>query len=212
MGEIKFLFLGSIGGSYFMVQRPDGSMEKRMKQPLNIDPGVHSSLNLDQLAPGTPSTPIPTVPTLPTIAEVKVQEQSGSSGSPSPGESNAEIRSAVKNPRVDELKQKDGRTRKDSGGSDSGEFNGNAKMHRNASQPAFTTHVQLPKNGSVPSFDRIRKTSVSERFKPTLVPIKSSSRATLNSNGDMRKLRNNSNSSFLSRNNNSEVSNIYQLF
>lgn len=30
---------GSIGGSYFMVQLPDGTMEKRMKQPLNIDPG-----------------------------------------------------------------------------------------------------------------------------------------------------------------------------
>lgn len=43
---------GSIGGSYFMVQLPDGSMEKRMKMPINIDPGVHSSFNLDQLVPG----------------------------------------------------------------------------------------------------------------------------------------------------------------
>lgn len=41
---------GSIGGSYFMVQLPDGSMEKRQKLPLNADPGVHSSLALDQLA------------------------------------------------------------------------------------------------------------------------------------------------------------------
>ncbi|RZC42356.1 uncharacterized protein BDFB_003190, partial [Asbolus verrucosus] len=198
---------GSLGGSYFMVQLPDGTMEKRLKQPLNIDPGVHSSLNLDQLAPGTPITPIPTVPTLPTIAEVKVQEQSGSSGSPSPGESSAEIR-PVKNPRLDEIKQQDGRIRRDSGGNNETptEVNATSKIHRNASQPAFTTHVQgLPKNGSVPTFDRIRKTSVSERFKPTLGPIKSSSRATLSSNGDMKKLRNNSNSSFLSRNNNSEV-------
>lgn len=44
---------GSIGGSYFMVQLPDGTMEKRMKMPINIDPGVHSSFNLDQLVPGT---------------------------------------------------------------------------------------------------------------------------------------------------------------
>lgn len=42
---------GSIGGSYFMVQLPDGTMEKRMKMPINYnyDPGVHSSFNLDQL-------------------------------------------------------------------------------------------------------------------------------------------------------------------
>lgn len=43
---------GSIAGSYFMVQLPDGSMEKRMKMPINVDPGVHSSFNLDQLVPG----------------------------------------------------------------------------------------------------------------------------------------------------------------
>lgn len=42
---------GSIGGSYFMVQLPDGTMEKRLKMPINYnyDPGVHSSFNLDQL-------------------------------------------------------------------------------------------------------------------------------------------------------------------
>jgi len=40
------------GSSYFMVQLPDGSMEKRLKMPINIDPGVHSSFNLDQLIPG----------------------------------------------------------------------------------------------------------------------------------------------------------------
>lgn len=64
----------------------------------------------------------------------------------------------------------------------------------------------LPKNGSVPTFDRIRKTSVGERFKPTLDPIKSASRGKLGSNADMRRLRNTSTGSFLSRNNNSEVS------
>jgi hypothetical protein len=41
---------GSIGGSYFVVQLPDGTMEKRLKMPINADPGVHSSLALDQLA------------------------------------------------------------------------------------------------------------------------------------------------------------------
>lgn len=76
---------GSIAGSYFIVQMPDGSMEKRMKLPLNIDPGVHSSFNLDQLVPGTPITPVPTMAVLPTITEVKVPEHSGSSNNSSSG-------------------------------------------------------------------------------------------------------------------------------
>ncbi|XP_022903773.1 monocarboxylate transporter 14 [Onthophagus taurus] len=174
---------GSIGGSYFMVQLPDGTMEKRQKQPLNIDPGVHSSFNLDQLAPGTPITPIPTVPTLPTIAEARTQEQNGES---------SDVK--IKNPRLGELRNQDG--------TKGGEFDPTNKMPRNASQPAFSTHVALPKNGSVPFFDRARKASVGERFKPSLNPIKSSSRGAVNSNGDMRK----STRSFLgSRNNNSEV-------
>lgn len=200
---------GSIGGSYFMVQLPDGTMEKRMKQPVNIDPGVHSSLNLDQLAPGTPITPLPTVPTLPTIAEGKVPDHNGSSGDSSGGSATELKANLAKNPRIDELKGKEGgRTRRDSSNENS-EFTGDKGMPRNASQPAFTTHVQgLPKNGSVPFFDRIRKTSLSERYKPTLNPIHSSSRGTVNSNGELRKSANlrKSNSSFLgSRNNNAEA-------
>ena len=35
----------------------------------SVDPGVHSSFNLDQLVPGTSTTPVPTVATLPTITE-----------------------------------------------------------------------------------------------------------------------------------------------
>lgn len=187
---------GSIGGSYFMVQLPDGTMEKRQKQPLNRDPGVHSSLALDQLAAGSNIAGIPTVPTLPTITEARAIEHSGSSGSPSPRESITEIKN-------------EGNVRKDS---DVGIMipvrnTNTTKIIRNASQPAFTTHVQgLPKNGSVPTFDRMRKTSFGERFKPTLVPIKSSSRNTVNSsNGDMRRRRNDSTGSFISRNNASEV-------
>lgn len=45
--------------------------------PLNIDPGVHSSLNLEALArvPTIPNMPgVPTVPTLPTITEAKVDD------------------------------------------------------------------------------------------------------------------------------------------
>lgn len=61
-----------------MVQLPDGTMERRQKMPLNVDPGVHSSFHLDQLVPGTPITP---VPTLPTITEAKVVEASSKSGS-----------------------------------------------------------------------------------------------------------------------------------
>jgi hypothetical protein len=66
-----------------MVQLPDGTMERRLKMPLNVDPGVHSSFNLDQLVPGTPITP---VPTLPTITEAKtIDSGSGSGGGSTSG-------------------------------------------------------------------------------------------------------------------------------
>lgn len=73
MAEEKKLQMerGSICGSqFFMVQLPDGTMERRPKMPVNLEPGVHSSLNLDQFGrgPETPVTP------LPTIAEGKVPE------------------------------------------------------------------------------------------------------------------------------------------
>ncbi|XP_012273291.1 monocarboxylate transporter 3 isoform X2 [Orussus abietinus] len=189
---------GSIGGSYFMVQLPDGSMEKRMKMPINIDPGVHSSFNLDQLVP------VPTVPTLPTISEVKVQEHSSSGATSNSGSMDLKAVSTKSRSRkaVDDIKDT-----KDTTDKSENEFN-KPNIPRNASQPAFTTHVQgLPKNGSVPFFDRIRKTSTGERYKPSLSAIKNS-RSTLNSNGDIRKslhLRLSTNSMLGSRNNNTEV-------
>ncbi|KAK0091706.1 hypothetical protein PV326_002801 [Microctonus aethiopoides] len=196
---------GSIGGSYFMVQLPDGSMEKRMKMPINVDPGVHSSFNLDQLVPGTPLTPVPTVPTLPTISEVKVQEHSSSSATSKSG-SLADLKStSIKSKSKKNID--DTKDTKDIVDKPEMEFN-KPTMPRNASQPAFTTHVQgLPKNGSVPFFDRIRKPSTGERYKPSLSAIKNS-RTMLNSNGDIRKslhLRLSASSMLGSRNNNMEV-------
>lgn len=238
---------GSIGGSYFIVQMPDGSMEKRMKLPLNIDPGVHSSFNLDQLVPGTPITPVPTMAVLPTITEVKVPEHSGSSNNSSSGGSASDLKSekgkkkkdvikeeaeSQKNSKVDLNDKKDDKEENDeksNGKVDKAEkdddktpgknVDGRNKevekspdirvtmLPRNQSQPAFTTHVQgIPKNGSVPFFDRIRKTSASERFRPSLGPIKVS-RSNVNSNGDVRKsvhLRLSNASIVGSKNNNAE--------
>ncbi|XP_014278918.1 monocarboxylate transporter 9 isoform X4 [Halyomorpha halys] len=164
---------GSIGGSYFIVQLPDGSMEKRMKMPINIDPGVHSSFNLNELVPGTPITPVPTMAVLPTITEAKIPEQSGSSGSSSSGSATElKIKDHSNSGEKEELKKLE--TSKTS-------------LPRNASQPAFSTQVQgLPKNGSVPFFDRLRKPSTGERFKPTLQAIKVS-RPNISSNGDVRR-------------------------
>ncbi|XP_025207617.1 uncharacterized protein LOC112603314 isoform X2 [Melanaphis sacchari] len=202
---------GSIGGSYFIVQLKDGSLEKRQKLPLNIDPGVHSSFNLDELVGGTgsPMTPIPTMAVLPTIKEVKAPEQSGSSNSSSNAGS-GDLKSDKKDNKVENSKSEV----PEQNGEKPSETNGNgelaevkAAIPRNASQPAFTTHVQgLPKNGSVPFFDRIRKTSASERYRPTLGPIKVS-RPNLNSNGDIRKsihLRLSNVSILGSKNNNAE--------
>ena len=154
---------------------------------------------------GTPLTPVPTVPTLPTISEVKVQEHSSSAATSNSG-SMVDLKSASSKSKsrkgIDDTK--DGQESTDKPES---EFN-KPVIPRNASQPAFTTHVQgLPKNGSVPFFDRIRKTSTGERYKPSLSAIKNS-RSTLNSNGDIRKslhLRLSVSSMLGSRNNNTEV-------
>lgn len=165
----------SIGGSFFMVKLPDGTMERRMKMPLNIDPGVHSSLNLDQLAQQGGLHP---VATLPTITESKVQD------------SNDENNTANSN----ETRPRPSRTRthRNSESDAPIEFGANKNIPRNASQPAFTSHHQgIPKNGSVPTFDRVRKTSTGERFKPSLAAIKASSRNDMG-NGEVRKSTNNS--------------------
>ncbi|XP_058062284.1 monocarboxylate transporter 9 [Anopheles bellator] len=184
---------GSIGGSYFMVQLPDGTMEKRLKAPLNADPGVHSSLALDQLAQQQGMHP---VATLPTISEFKAQEQNGSSGSSS---ESSQI----------EMKKPLNKKRNTNSESDAADY-GADNMPRNASQPAFTSHQSgIPKNGSVPTFDRVRKHSTGERFKPSLAAIKASSRGDVGSNGDVRKssipqLRNSRGSVSGSKNNNAE--------
>lgn len=205
---------GSIGGSYFIVQLKDGSLEKRQKLPLNIDPGVHSSFNLDELVgnTGSPITPIPTMAVLPTIREVKAPEQSGSSNSSSnagSGELKSDKKDKKETPKPEEQNSEnpvdDEKPNEANGNGDLNETK--AALPRNASQPAFTTHVQgLPKNGSVPFFDRIRKTSASERYRPTLGPIKVS-RPNLSSNGDIRKsihLRLSNVSILGSKNNNAE--------
>jgi hypothetical protein len=48
----------------------------------------------------------------------------------------------------------------------------------------------IPKNGSVPTFDRVRKHSTGERFKPSLAAIKASSRGDV-TNGDVRTQKSN---------------------
>ncbi|XP_038213881.1 monocarboxylate transporter 3 isoform X3 [Zerene cesonia] len=155
MAEEKRLQMerGSIGGSYFVVQLPDGTMEKRMKQaPLNIDPGVHSSLNLEALArvPTVPNMPnVPTVPTLPTITEVRVADDT-----------------------QEKKKSENGTTA----------VNPASHMSRNVSSPAFSAQAPgLPKNGSVPFFDRQRKQSTGDRFKPSLAAIKATSKTSISS-------------------------------
>lgn len=95
MAEDKrhYMERGSLAGSaYFMVQLPDGTMERRLKMPLNVDPGVHSSFNLDQLVPGTSMPSVPTMPVLPTITEAlpKIAESGSIPGSESSREGSAD--------------------------------------------------------------------------------------------------------------------------
>ncbi|XP_026318770.1 monocarboxylate transporter 4 isoform X2 [Hyposmocoma kahamanoa] len=187
MAEEKRLQMerGSIGGSYFVVQLPDGTMEKRLKAPLNIDPGVHSSLNLEALArvPTVPNMPgLPTAPTLPTITEA-----------------------AVVDDRADREKKNENGTAHVAAQPPQSQ-----QMSRNVSSPAFSSQAPgLPKNGSVPFFDRQRKHSTgdrqalmpkngsvptfdrqskigtgdkpADRFKPSLAAIKATSKTSVNS-------------------------------
>ncbi|XP_017486477.1 PREDICTED: monocarboxylate transporter 4 [Rhagoletis zephyria] len=161
---------GSIAGSHFMVQLPDGSMERKMKMPLNADPGVHSSLNLELLAQQGTLHP---VSTLPTITEAKVAEYQTGAQSPPTVDSNGQL----------DVKRSGKRSHRNSE-TETSPYNSSDAMTRNASQPAFMAdHQSLPKNGSVPSFNRVRKTSASERFQPSLAAIRASSRGDLDSNG-----------------------------
>lgn len=167
-----------------MVQLPDGTMEKRMKMPINIDPGVHSSLNLEALGQQQGMHP---VATLPTITESKAQD--GNNSPPDANSQDVKARQAA---------ARTARTHRNSESDAPIEF-GAKNIPRNASQPAFTSHHQgLPKNGSVPTFDRVRKTSTSERFKPSLAAIKASSRTDMGDD-EVRKSNNlrQSNGSFV---------------
>lgn len=170
----------SITGSYFTVTMPDGTTKQRLKTPLNADPGVHSSLALDQLAQ---SQQIHPVATLPTINETKVQEANGH-GYPTIDQSPPEAPPAA-------------RQRSRNSESDVAENLNvdNNNIPRNASQPVFSSQTSgksidvfirssalmsisltgIPKNGSVPSF-RSRKTSESGRYQPSLGTIKATSR------------------------------------
>lgn len=151
---------GSISGSYFMVQLPDGTMEKRLKMPINADPGVHSSLNLELLA-GQQGGLHP-VATLPTITESKATDQQ------SPPDENGGIEMKRRPPRSHRTSESDSVVQ---------DIDGSKIIPRNASQPAFSAHSQnIPKNGSVPTFDRMRKGSASEKFKPSLSAIRAGSR------------------------------------
>ncbi|XP_037087521.1 monocarboxylate transporter 12-like [Pollicipes pollicipes] len=64
----------NVSDSFFFVQLPDGTLERRPKWKMNADPGVHSSLALNEF--GSPSA------ALPTIAEAA---RTGGSSSPEEG-------------------------------------------------------------------------------------------------------------------------------
>ncbi|XP_062130879.1 monocarboxylate transporter 9 [Drosophila sulfurigaster albostrigata] len=157
---------GSFAGSHFMVQLPDGTMERKLKMPLNADPGVHSSLNLELLA--QQSGGLHPVSTLPTITESKVVEVNAQS--PPQNNGNADSNG--------QLSARSGRRSHRNSESEHSPYQSQDAMIRNASQPAFLAgdHQSLPKNGSVPSFSRVRKTSASERYQPSLAAIRASSR------------------------------------
>jgi hypothetical protein len=119
---------GSITGSYFTVTMPDGSTQKKLKLPLNADPGVHSSLALDQLA----QTQMHPVATLPTITEAKVVHANGNGNGDSP-QSPPEIKSGSAERQRSRNSESDAH-----GGGDNLTIDNN-NIPRNASQPTFNS-------------------------------------------------------------------------
>lgn len=166
---------GSFAGSHFMVQLPDGTMERKLKMPLNADPGVHSSLNLELLA--QQSGGLHPVSTLPTITESKVVELNAQSPPQANNGGNADSNG--------QLSTRSGRRSQRNSETEHSPYQSQDAMIRNASQPAFLAgdHQSLPKNGSVPSFSRVRKTSASERYQPSLAAIRASSRGDIEAGG-----------------------------
>ncbi|KAG5678545.1 hypothetical protein PVAND_008212 [Polypedilum vanderplanki] len=157
---------GSITGSYFTVTMPDGTTQKKLKMPINNEPGVHSSLALDQLA----QTQMHPVATLPTIAESKVVNANGN------GTNEVQSPPEIKNIERHRSRNSESDAHGDNLATD------NNNIPRNASQPVFNSQGSgIPKNGSVPSF-RSRKASESSRYQPSLNPIKASSRGDLEAN------------------------------
>ena len=122
---------GSITGSYFMVQLPDGTMKKKLKLPLNADPGVHSSLALDQIAA---TGQMHNVATLPTITEAKVQEMNGN------GNSNGSSSGEQSPP--DNKTPTSQRNRNRNSESDANDLTVDKNIPRNASQPVFSSMPQ----------------------------------------------------------------------
>lgn len=116
---------GSITGSYFTVTMPDGTVKQRLKMPLNADPGVHSSLALDQLA----QNQMHPVATLPTITESKVTSPNGNGTS---------IITEVQSP--PELKSSSRqRNRNSESDANSENLSVDNNIPRNASQPVFSS-------------------------------------------------------------------------
>lgn len=158
---------GSMGGSYFTVQLPDGTYEKRLKMPLNVDPGVHSSLNLEQLA-----ATLQPVATLPTITEQQTSDNQKTTTSVMKRKPLPQIKRIHRNSETDAATEQQPTSKK--------------SIIRNVSQPIFAIRQQgLPKNTSTPTFDRLRKTSATEQ--PTTFEREQSQRSRKISTGDRYK-------------------------
>lgn len=116
---------GSITGSYFTVTMPDGTTKQKLKMPLNVDPGVHSSLALDQLA----QNQMQPVATLPTIAETRMVSPNGNGSS-----ALMELQSP---PEIKHTERQRSRNSESDANNDNLSIDNN-NIPRNASQPVFS--------------------------------------------------------------------------
>ncbi|XP_022185604.2 monocarboxylate transporter 3 [Nilaparvata lugens] len=155
--------------SFSIVKMADGTIEKRMKPPPNVDPGVHSSFELDRIVPVAPPA------ALPTITEVKTADQSSLSTKNSSStdiENEKNIENKLNNEEKDKLNTCEVET----------------PIRRNSTQFILNSNSNIPRNDTVINLERVRRISNSERNKSNPQTVKLS-RSNLSTNGDSKNMR-----------------------
>ncbi|RZF40010.1 hypothetical protein LSTR_LSTR002413 [Laodelphax striatellus] len=155
----------AVSSASFSIDRmPDGTIVKRMKPPPNVDPGVHSSFELDRIVPAASTI-------LPTITEVKTADQSSVTTNQNSSSTDIENEKNIENKLITEEKDKLSTSEVET------------PIRRNSTQFILNSNSNITRNDTVINLERVRRISNSERNKSSPQTVKKS-RSNLSTNGD----------------------------